>query len=432
MTAVNDNGAHFLHNLLLFGRVLKGLGLDVHSGRMVDVAAALDLVGIRSKRDFRSTLRTMLVHRQRDLSLFDEAFNVFWRPPKDRLTTLDLRSIGEQRRFRQPQLAPPSSETGAQDNPDTGDSPGHHVDMTRTYSAREVLRHKDFAEFTPQEVDSAVRMLEDLEWRVGSRKSRRWAAAGKGPAIDLRKAIRHSLRYGGELLDLPRLERKEKPRRLTLICDVSGSMERYTRMLLHFIHSLADSWDRVEAFLFATRLTRVTDRLAHRGVDDAIAEVARTVPDWAGGTRIGDSIMAFNYLWSRRVLGWGSVVLIISDGWDRGEPEVLGREVARLQRSCHRLIWLNPLLGSETYEPLTRGMQAALPFVDDHLPVHNLASLHDLAERLNRLPAHRPARRQQPQATPALAPEPAPPPDSTPVRYTGPAPTFRHPLWGGE
>ena len=213
-------------------------------------------------------------------------------------------------------------------------------------------------------------------------------------------------------------------------------MERYTRMLLHFIHSLADNWDGVEAFLFATRLTRVTDRLAHRGVDDAIGEVSRTVPDWAGGTRIGDAIKTFNYRWSRRVLGWGSVVLIISDGWDRGEPDLLGREAARLQRSCHRLIWLNPLLGSETYAPLTRGMQAALPFVDDHLPVNNLASLEDLADRLNRLPQHRPARRQHPAAIQAevAAPEPPTPPD-VPQRETdtppeGPQPTFRHPLWG--
>ena len=401
---------------------------------MLDAVAALELVGVRRKRDFRSTLRTVLVHRRRDMELFEEAFDTFWRAPKDRLTTLDLRSIGEQRKFRQPQVAPPSAGAGGEDDPETGDSRGHHVDMSRTYSAREVLRRKDFAEFTLQEVDSARRMLDDLDWQVGRRRSRRWAP-GAGPAIDLRRAARRSLRYGGEMLDLPLLERREKPRRLTLICDVSGSMERYTRMLLHFIHSLADNWDRVEAFLFATRLTRVTDRLAHRGVDDAVGEVSRTVPDWAGGTRIGEAIKTFNYSWSRRVLGWGSVVLIISDGWDRGDPDLLGRETARLQRSCHRLIWLNPLLGSETYAPLTRGMQAALPFVDDHLPVHNLASLQDLSERLNRLPQHRPARRQHPTIQEEdVPPDPPNPPDTSADRTDapsdGPRPTFRHPLWG--
>ena len=429
-----DPGGHFLHNLLLFGRVLKELGLDVHSGRMLDAVAALELVGVRRKRDFRSTLRTVLVHRRRDMELFEEAFDTFWRAPKDRLTTLDLRSIGEQRKFRQPQVAPPSAGAEGADDAETGDSRGQHVDMTRTYSAREVLRRKNFAEFTLQEVDSARRMMDDIEWQVGRRRSRR-LQPGSGPAIDLRRAVRRSLRYGGEMLDLPLLERREKPRRLTLICDVSGSMERYTRMLLHFIHSLADNWDGVEAFLFATRLTRVTDRLAHRGVDDAVEGVARAVPDWAGGTRIGDAVKTFNYSWSRRVLGWGSVVLIISDGWDRGEPELLGRETARLQRSCHRLIWLNPLLGSETYAPLTRGMQAALPFVDDHLPVHNLASLQDLAERLNRLPQHRPARRQQPprpevDVEPATSLVPGKPADKADTPPDGPQPTFRHPLWG--
>ncbi len=426
-----DDGGNLLHNLLLFGRVLRGLGLDVHSGRMVDVVHALGVVGVRRKRDFRQTLRTMLVHRHRDLALFDEAFDVFWRPPKDELTTLDLRSIGEQRRFRQPQAAPPSAGDAAGDDGEGEGEPGDRVDLTRTYSAREVLRQKDFADFTAEEIDAARRMMDDLQWQLGERRSRRWVS-GRGQAIDLRRAARRNMRYGGELLDLPLLKRKRKARSLVLICDVSGSMERYTRMLLHFIHSLADDWDRVEAFLFATRLTRVTDRLSRRGIDDAVTGVSRAVPDWAGGTRIGESFRTFNYRWSRRTLGWGSVVLVISDGWDRGDPEVLGRETARLQRSAYRLIWLNPLLGSETYEPLTRGMQAALPFVDDHLPVHNLASLEDLAEHLNALPPHRPARRQHvgPVRTGPGPEEPEGPP-STARRPIDANPTFRHPRWGG-
>ena len=426
-----DDGGNLLHNLLLFGRVLRGLGLDVHSGRMVDVVHALDVVGVRRKRDFRQTLRTMLVHRHRDLALFDEAFDVFWRPPKDELTTLDLRSIGEQRRFRQPQAAPPSAGDAAGDDGEGEGNPGDRVDLTRTYSAREVLRQKDFADFTAEEIDSARRMMDDLQWRLGERRSRRWVS-GRGQAIDLRRAARRNMRYGGELLDLPLLKRKQKARSLVLVCDVSGSMERYTRMLLHFIHSLSDNWDRVEAFLFATRLTRVTDRLSRRGIDDAVTGVSRAVPDWSGGTRIGDSLRTFNYRWSRRTLGWGSVVLVISDGWDRGDPEMLGRETARLQRSAYRLIWLNPLLGSATYEPLTRGMQAALPFVDDHLPVHNLASLQDLAEHLNALPPHRPARRQH--VGPVWAePEPdeSQSPSNTARRPIDDAnPTFRHPRWG--
>lgn len=172
-----------------------------------------------------------------------------------------------------------------------------------------------------------------------------------------------------------------------LLGDVS--MERYSRMLLHFIHSLAGAPARVDVFLFATRLTRITREIARRGPDETLLQVPRRVPDWGGGTRIGEALRTFNIRWARRVLTHGPVVLLISDGWDRGDPDVLGPEMARLQRSCHRLIWLNPLLGSAEYQPLTRGMQAALPFVDDFLPVHNLVSLEALAHHLNTLPARR-------------------------------------------
>jgi uncharacterized protein with von Willebrand factor type A (vWA) domain len=306
------------------------------------------------------------------------------------------------------------------------------VDLTQTYSRREVLRVKDFAKYSPEESAQAREMMAELDWDLGLRRTRRWEVGG-GPLLDLRHVLRRNMKYGGELVELPRRRRRVKPRPLVLISDVSGSMERYTRMLLHFIHSVYGGLGSFEAFLFATRLTRITGYLAHRGVDDAVTEVSRAVPDWAGGTRIGDVLKVFNFQWARRVLGRGAVVLIISDGWDRGEPELLRHEMARLQRSCHRLIWLNPLLGSPDYEPLTQGMQAALPFVDDLLPVHNLASLDDLARHLNTLTPHRPARRQQvPAAVSATAPkdgEAAPPPAQR-SGHLGASPTFRHPLWG--
>ena len=423
---------HFLHNLLLFGRVLRRLGLDVHSGRMLDVVDVLDSVGVRRKGDFRDALRTLLVHRQQDLALFDEAFDVFWRPPKDNWTTMDLRSLGEQRRYRQPQIAPPPPGADS-DASDVGESEdgneADRVDLTRTYSAREVMRVKDFAEYTPDEVAQARQMLAELDWDLGMRQTRRWAR-GHGSDIDLRGVARLSMRYGGEMLALPRRRRKTKPRPLVLICDVSGSMERYTRMLLQFIHTVAIGPEQVESFLFATRLTRITGRLAHRSLDDAVAEVSKGVPDWAGGTRIGETLKAFNFEWARRVLGWGSIVLIISDGWDRGEPEMLRREIARMQRSCHRLIWLNPLLGNPEYQPLTRGMQAVLPHIDDLLPVHNLASLEDLARHLSTLTPRRPTRRQHAEV--ALE-EPTNEPAATSRQrsdHQGTDPTFRHPRWG--
>jgi uncharacterized protein with von Willebrand factor type A (vWA) domain len=206
-------------------------------------------------------------------------------------------------------------------------------------------------------------------------------------------------------------------------------MERYTRMLLHFIHSVAKGQRQVEAFLFATQLTRITRYLNYRSIDQAVTEVSRAVPDWAGGTRIGQALKTFNFQWLRRVRGSGAVVLVISDGWDRGEPELLSQEISRLQRSCHRLIWLNPLLGSADYQPLTRGIQAALPYIDDFLPVNNLNSLNALAQHLSNL---NPRRSLGPRYRPPLPDEPAPEASATERKEIDPAlgPTFRHPMWG--
>ena len=204
--------------------------------------------------------------------------------------------------------------------------------------------------------------------------------------------IRANLKHGAEIVTLPTRRRKTRRRPIVLLCDVSGSMERYTRMLLHFVCRIADDLDRVEVFLFATRLTRITRHLATGSVAEVVSHIPAHVPDFSGGTRIGETLGVFNRRWARRVLGHGAVVLLISDGWDRGDPRMLGAEIARLQRTAHRLIWLNPLLGSPDYAPLTRGMQAALAFVDDFLPVHNLVSLQALAVHLNSLPARRPAR----------------------------------------
>jgi uncharacterized protein with von Willebrand factor type A (vWA) domain len=228
-----------------------------------------------------------------------------------------------------------------------------------------------------------------------------------GDTLDLRRTVRLNLRTGGELLVRAWKRRKTKPRPLVILCDISGSMEHYSRMLLHFIHAISSGFDfdRVEAFLFSTRLTRITRQLAHRDVDDALDAVEAQVPDWGGGTRIGDALHRFNYYWARRVLGRGAVVLIISDGWDRGEPRALAAEMERLQKSCHRLIWLNPLIGSEGYQPVTQGLRSALPYVDDFLSVRNLASLEQLGRALSTMGEHRPSRRQR--LARALFPDPA-------------------------
>ena len=444
-TAPADVGdGTILSNLLMFGEVLRRLGLDFGSANMLDLVRATEHIPIGGNRnDFRLAARALLVHRRNDLELFDEAFQVFWRRPAHGTSMRDLRSMGEERRYRTPRSAPHREDTsdgppGDELPPDEAGDRQPVVDLQRSFSAREVLRQRDFAEYTPLEVAAARAMMSELEWDLGNRRTRRltW---GDGAEIDLRRSMRRSLVYGGEMLDIAYRRRKTKPRPLVLICDVSGSMERYTRMLLHFVHTVAVSGQQVEAFLFATRLTRVTRHLSHRGVDHAVAEVARAVPDWAGGTRIGEAIKTFNYRWARRVLRGGAVALVISDGWDRGEPELLGREMARLQRSCHRLIWLNPLLGSPTYEPLTRGMQAALPYIDDFLPAHNLHSLQELARHLNRLTARRAPPRSPRRSADAGTDEAS---AGTTAHDGGTAarsrrelnpalaPTFRHPLWG--
>jgi hypothetical protein len=244
------------------------------------------------------------------------------------------------------------------------------------------LAHKDFASFTIDELAAADAALGRLAWTPGERRTRRWVR-GRGARVDLRRAIAESLRTGGDVVKLGRRTRRVRPRPLVLLCDVSGSMELYSRMLLHFAHTITWRHRRVEAFLFATRLTRITRQLRVLRPDAALAAVSRAVPDWSGGTRIGAAVKEFHQRWGRRVLGGGAVVLLVSDGWDRGDPAELAAQIARLQRSCHRLVWLNPLIGTPDYAPLTRGLQAALPFVDDFLPARTLANLEDLAAHLN-------------------------------------------------
>jgi uncharacterized protein with von Willebrand factor type A (vWA) domain len=381
-----------LANLMHFGAVLRATGLDVPAAAMLEAASAMRFVEIGRRADFFFTLRSLLVHRQQDLATFDEAFRLFWRRPPSEWSPNDLRAMGEQRR-----IGPPEREVTLPAGAPSG-GVGARVEtaprgVPLSYGNQETLRTKDFAHFTDEELQRARVMLSSLQWNPDPRRTRRWQAdAGSVP--DLRRLVGTSARYGGEPIVLPTRRRRFRSRPLVLICDVSGSMERYARMLLHFTHALAGHLGRVDAFVFATRLTRITRVLARRGADEAVSRVLREVTDWGGGTRIGEALRTYNVEWARRVGGHGPVVLLISDGWDRGEPTQLAGEIARLARSAFRLVWLNPLLGSPDYRPITRGMQAALPFVDDFLPVHNLVSLEMLAAHLNALPPSRGGRRR--------------------------------------
>jgi uncharacterized protein with von Willebrand factor type A (vWA) domain len=385
---------YFLKNLLLFGRLLRLMGMDVGPAEMIELTQALDVVDLGKKWDVYHAARSVLVRRHEDYPLFDQAWRVFWRKAGNpNVPRLELQA--------DPRLMPKPLRVPLRPH-DASDGQGRHeeetvsVHLQQSFSANELLRRKDFGAFTWEEVQEAKRMMQQMVWRVGERRTRRRRPVRGGEYLDLRRVVRSNLRYGGEFLSLAWKRRKTKPRPLIILCDISGSMEQYSRMLLHFIHTISAGFDfdKVEAFLFSTRLTRITRPLAHRDVDDALDAVERQVQDWSGGTRIGEAIHNFNYHWARRVLGRGAVVMIISDGWDRGEPRALAVEMERLQKSCHRLIWLNPLIGSEGYQPMTQGLLAALPYVDDFLSVRNLNSLAELGRQLSTLDERQPVRRR--------------------------------------
>jgi uncharacterized protein with von Willebrand factor type A (vWA) domain len=377
--------SRLLDNLLIFGRVLRRAGIDVHPARLLDVIEALGHVNVGARDEVYHTCRALLVHRHEQIAIFDRAFAVFWREHHQR----EARSDPRPDQSRAPAaaieevLAPDDLTATPEADETEGNAPAPERGL-KTWSDLGAFADKDFAAFTIDEIAEAGAALSRLVWNPGERRTRRWVR-GSGPRIDLRRAIAESLRTGGDVVKLGRRARRMRPRPLVLLCDVSGSMERYSRLLLLFAHAVSWRHHRVEAFLFSTELTRITRQLRMPRPDDALAAVSRSVPDWSGGTRIGGAVKQLNQRWGRRVLNGGPVVLLISDGWDRGDPGELGDQIARLQRRCHRLVWLNPLIGTADYAPLTRGLQAALPFVDDFLPARTLTNLADLAIHLNAL-----------------------------------------------
>lgn len=407
-------GQRFVSRSLRFGRALRANGIMVTPGQVMTFLDSTAHIDVADRRRFRQAAEACLVTKKEDIPVFAEVFDRFWRPRRtlqdssEQLTDYTEISPEEAEAMMDGEEMPADGEgmmsdtiegmVGDEegDSGEPGDSDEEGAESVLTYSASEALRVKDFSEFSEEELQHARWLMQHLEWDIGKRKSRRKVASPKGRFIDYRKTMRKSLQTGGVPLKIYDRKVKDKPRALVVICDISGSMDRYSRLLLHFIHTIENDMAKVEAFVFGTRLTRITRVLKNRPIDEAITRVSSEVQDWAGGTRIGESIQSFNQDWARRVLRNGAVVLIISDGWDRGDPELLAAEMSRLQRSSYRLIWLNPLLGSPRYQPLTRGMQAALPFIDDFLPVHNLESLELLAKHLSDLADTRPVRRQVP------------------------------------
>ncbi|TDI94613.1 MAG: VWA domain-containing protein [Caldithrix sp.] len=378
-------------HIIAFGRVLRRAGLEVATGQIIDAMRATQLIGLKSRADVYQGLFSVFVTRREQVELFNQAFHLFWRAPSKLPQVMSL--ILPQLKMPETAQAKQSlrvkqalAENEAQIKPPESrpkNEKKEAVDLVLTYSSLEVLRKKDFAAFSNEEVVMARQVLSEMNWNIPSKRTRRFNPNAKGRIFDLRKTVRKNMRNQGELIQLSWRANQTRMRDIVVLCDISGSMERYSRMLLHFMHAVTAGMRRVETFVFGTRLTRITRYLQQRDIDDAVSSVSQKVNDWAGGTRIGDALKDFNYLWARRVLRSGAVVMVISDGWDRGDIPLFEREVARLSRSCYRLIWLNPLLGYENYEPLTRGIKAAMPYIDDFLPVHNLESLEQIGEVLS-------------------------------------------------
>lgn len=387
-----------LPNLLHFARLLRRVGLAVSTTELAVLARALTYVDLARRDDVHTAMRCILTHTPDEQALFDQAFQAFWAGLQAWMVEAEA---GRRARVARAaaQEEPPGKETIHHERmeDETGEPPAEEqpeakTDIQATYSASEILRAKDFASYTAEELRAAQRFIDSLAWQLSQHTTRRLARAPKRTAyLDLPTTIRHSIGFGGEILRPAWRQRRRKPRPLTVICDVSGSMDRYSRLFLHFIYALARSstQQHIEAFVFGTRLTRITPALRQRNVDRVLDDVSALVQDWAGGTRIGEALKTFNFVWARRTLGRGAVAIIISDGWDRGDLALLGREIARLHRSVHRLIWLNPLLGAPGYQPLAAGIRTVLPHVDDFLPLHNLVSLEALARRLSAQAADR-------------------------------------------
>ncbi|MBI5067095.1 MAG: VWA domain-containing protein [Deltaproteobacteria bacterium] len=368
-----------------FARALRGAGLPIGPGRVLDAVEAAAEVGLARRDDFYWALHAVLVSRVEHHPLFHEAFDLFWRddplpgglelllpraqvPPRERPPVT--------RRLAEALPAPPADRAVVP-------SKRIEVDAVLAWSDREALRTRDFDQMSAAEVREAERAVERMRLSVEEVPTRRHRGDPRGERVDPRASLRSALRAGSDAIPLRFRTLTSRPPAVVALCDVSGSMARYARMLLRFLHALSRDRPHVHAFTFGTRLTAVSRQLRHRDVDQAMAAVGKTVQDWEGGTRIGESLREFNLRWSRRLLGQGAIVLLFTDGLDRGDPVLLGAETERLRRSCRRLLWLNPLLRYEGFEPLASGVRAMLPHVDEFRPVHDLESLGQLAGALS-------------------------------------------------
>lgn len=388
-TAIAASGGRIPDNIMHFARTLRAAGLPVGPGTVLEAIRAVSALGMSNRTDFYWALHAVFVNRRDQRELFDQAFHIFWRNPKilERMMALMLPQMDMEADPNQGEaLAPRIAEALAQGGDDRSkprEEEELEFDAAMTWSQQEILRTKDFEKMTNDEVALARAAIRKLRLPIMEVPTRRFRPNPTGARADMRATLRAALRSGGDTIPLKYKQRQMRRPPLIVLCDISGSMERYSRMLLHFLHAITNDRDRVHTFLFGTRLNNVTRYLRYKDIDVALAKIAEGVEDWSGGTRIGHCLRDFNQNWSRRVLGQGAVVLLITDGLDRDAGVGLTAEIDRLHRSCRRLIWTNPLLRYDGFEPKSLGIRAILPHVDDFRPVHNLESLVQLADILS-------------------------------------------------
>jgi len=378
-------------NIVQFGRVLRRAGLPVGPAKILRAVEAVEAAGVGTREDFYWALHAVFVNRRDQREIFDQAFHVFWRnphllermlsvvlPPTPGTQTPDDNKLNR----RVADAMTPEKRPGQAEAQRPRETDEAEVDAAFTWSGREQLRSMDFEQMSAEEIARAKAVIARMRLPVTAVPTRRLMRDPNGPRVDLRATMRRSVRGGGQAVALERRRRRTRHPPLVVLCDISGSMSRYSRMLLHFLHAVTNDRNRVHTFLFGTRLTNVTRALRNKDVDVALARIGTQVKDWSGGTRIGACLAEFNRLWSRRVLGQGPVVLLITDGLDRDAGAGLAAEMERLHKSCRRLIWLNPLLRWEGFAPKSSGIRAMLPHVDDFRSAHSLDSLEDLARLL--------------------------------------------------